>query len=303
MREEVLGMSAPERDRASLVRRHVEEGLGQREASEWLRIGVRQFKRLVRDWRREGDAGLTSRQRGRPSNNRLASDRRAEITGLLQGKYEGFGPTLAAEKLAAVENITVSAETLRQMQIGLGLWRPKKRRVKRVFQLRERRPRFGELIQIDGSPHAWFEGRGPRCTLIVFIDDATGRLTCLRFAPAESTRAYLEALRDHVLAHGCQSASKVDPLSASNIDPLASIFGGSGRPAKAGQGCAAGRLRWRDAQAEARFLKRQLSLPVSTISQWWVSRSSSAVVILASPNTFGHSPKARLVVTMTEVCS
>ena len=202
MREEVLGMSASERDRAPLVRRHVEGGLGQREASERLGIGVRQFKRLVRDWRREGDAGLTSRQRGRPSNNRLASDRRAEITGLLQGEYEGFGPTLAAEKLAAMENITVSAETLRQMQIGLGLWRPKKRRVKRVFQLRERRPRFGELIQIDGSPHAWFEGRGPRCTLIVFIDDATGRLTCLRFAPAESTRAYLEALRDHVLAHG-----------------------------------------------------------------------------------------------------
>ena len=202
MREGILGMSASERDRASLVRRHVEEGLSQREASERLGIGVRQFKRLVRDWRREGDAGMMSRQRGRPSNNRLAPDRRAEITALLQGKYEGFGPTLAAEKLAAVEEIAVSAETLRQMQIGLGLWRPKKRRVKRVFQLRERRPRFGELIQIDGSPHAWFEDRGPRCTLIVFIDDATGRLTALRFAPVESTRAYLEALREHVLAHG-----------------------------------------------------------------------------------------------------
>ena len=121
---------------------------------------------------------------------------------MLKGKYEGFGPTLAAEKLAAVEGITVSAETLRQMQIGLGLWRPKRRRMKRVFQLRERRPRFGELIQIDGSPHAWFEGRGPCCTLIVFIDDATGRLTALRFAPVESARAYLEALREHVLAHG-----------------------------------------------------------------------------------------------------
>lgn len=202
MREGILGMSASERDRASLVRRHVEEGLGQREASERLGIGVRQFKRLVRDWRREGDAGLMSRQRGRPSNNRLAADRRAEITALLRGKYQGFGPTLAAEKLASVERITVSAETLRQMQIGLGLWRPKKRRAKRVFHLRERRPRFGELIQIDGSPHAWFEGRGPRCTLIVFIDDATGRLTALRFATVESTRAYLEALRDHILAHG-----------------------------------------------------------------------------------------------------
>lgn len=202
MREGVLGMSASERDRASLIRRHVEEGLGQREASERLGIGERQFKRLVRAWRQMGDVGLVSRQRGRPSNNRLAPDRRATIAALLQGKYEGFGPTLAAEKLAAVEGIAVSAETLRQMQIGLGLWRPKKRRAQRVFQVRERRPRFGELIQIDGSPHAWFEGRGPRSTLIVFIDDATGRLTALRFAPVESTRAYLEALRAHVLAHG-----------------------------------------------------------------------------------------------------
>jgi len=83
MREGILGMSASERDRASLVRRHVEEGLSQREASERLGIGVRQFKRLVRDWRREGDAGMMSRQRGRPSNNRLAPDRRAEITALL----------------------------------------------------------------------------------------------------------------------------------------------------------------------------------------------------------------------------
>lgn len=75
-----------------------------------------------------------------------------------------------------------------------------------MFQLRERRPRFGELIQIDGSPHAWLEGRGPRCTLIVFIDDATNRLTALNFAPAETTRAYLEALRGHVLEHGCPLA-------------------------------------------------------------------------------------------------
>jgi hypothetical protein len=72
--------------------------------------------------------------------------------------------------------------------------------------LRERRPRFGELIQIDGSPHDWFEGRGPRCTLIVFIDDATGRLTALQFASTETTRAYLCALKSHVLAHGCPLA-------------------------------------------------------------------------------------------------
>jgi transposase len=206
MVEGVLEMSADERDRSHLVRLCVEGRLGQGEASERLGVGVRQFKRLVRAWRQDGDAGLVSRQRGRPSNRRLNDVRRAEIAVLLTGRYSGFGATLASEKLVELDGITVSTETVRQMQISLGEWKPKARRAKRVFQLRERRPRFGELIQIDGSPHDWFEGRGPRCTLIVFIDDATGRLTALRFAPVESGQAYLAALRDHVLSHGCPLA-------------------------------------------------------------------------------------------------
>ena len=201
-----LLMSASERERLHVVRQAVEGGLGQREGSARLGIGVRQFKRLVRAWRGAGDGGLLSRRRGRASPNRLAAGPRARIAGLLREKYADFGPTLAAEKLLALDGIAVSRETIRRMQIGLGLWRAKRRRVRRVFHLRERRARFGELIQIDGSPHDWFEGRARRCTLIVFIDDATGRLTGLRFVPAESTRAYLETLRDHVLAHGCPLA-------------------------------------------------------------------------------------------------
>jgi transposase len=195
-------MSGGERDRAFLVRQATEGRLSQREASERLGIGVRQFKRLVRHWRAEGDAGLVSRQRGRPSHRRLADELRLRISGLLREKYADFGATLAAEKLAELDQIKVSAETVRRLQIDLGLWRPKTRRAQRVFQLRERRPRFGELIQIDGSLHDWFEGRGPRCTLIVFIDDATSRLTALHFAPVESGKAYLVALREQVLAHG-----------------------------------------------------------------------------------------------------
>jgi transposase len=201
-----LEMSLDERERSHLVRACVEARMGQREASERLGIGVRQFKRLVRAWKQDGDAGLVSRQRGRPSNRRLNDVRRADVEALLKDRYAGFGATLASEKLLGLDGIEVSVETVRQMQISLGLWKPKARRAKRVFQLRERRPRFGELIQIDGSPHHWFEGRGPRCTLIVFIDDVTGRLTALRFAPVESGQAYLAALRDHVLAHGCPLA-------------------------------------------------------------------------------------------------
>jgi hypothetical protein len=104
--------------------------------------------------------------------------------------------------LLELDGIKVSVEMVRRIQIDLGLWRPKTRKARRVFQLRQRRPRFGELIQIDGSPHDWFEGRGPRCTLIVFIDDATGWPTALRFAPVESGTAYLAALREPVQTHG-----------------------------------------------------------------------------------------------------
>jgi transposase len=181
-----LLMSGSERERAFVVRQSAEGRLSQREASERLGIGVRQFKRLVHAWRGDGDAGLVSRQRGRPSHRRMSEALRSQISDLLRDRYADFGATLAAEKLLERDGIKVSAETVRRVQIGLGLWRPKTRRVRRVFQLRERRPRFGELVQIDGSPHDWFEGRAPRCTLIVFIDDATGRLTALRFAPVES---------------------------------------------------------------------------------------------------------------------
>jgi transposase len=191
-----------ERERSHIVRALSKGLILQREAAERLGLGVRQVKRLLRAFCENGDAGLISRQRGRVSPRRMDGVKRARIEALLRGKYPDFGATLAAEKLSEREGIEVSRETVRRIQIALGLARARRRRSARVHRPRERRPRFGELIQIDGSPHDWFEGRGPRCTLIVFIDDATGRLTALRFAPAETTRAYLDALRAHVLAHG-----------------------------------------------------------------------------------------------------
>ena len=199
-------MSAKERDRLAVVRRVVGCDLRQDRAAELLGLGVRQIKRLVEAYRRFGDRGLVSGRRGKPSNNRADCARTVLIEAALRDRYADFGATLAAEKLLEHEGIAVSKETVRQIQIRLGLWRPKRRRDKRVFQIRERRPRFGELIQIDGSHHAWLEDRGPKCALIVFIDDATGKLTGLSFSPAETTRSYLDVLRGHVLAHGVQLA-------------------------------------------------------------------------------------------------
>ena len=195
-------MSALERGRLVIVAQVSAGSLSQKQAAERLGLCVRQVKRLVRSHRELGDAGLVSRARGRASNHRLDAGVRERVNGLLGGKYLDFGPTLAAEKLAEREGIVVSRESVRGMQIALGLHRPKRRKLKRAFQLRLRRPRFGELVQIDGSPHDWFEGRGPRCALIVFIDDATGRLVSLRFSPSQTRAAYLAALKDYVVAHG-----------------------------------------------------------------------------------------------------
>lgn len=202
MSGDVIGMSASERDRSHLVRRIVAGELKQVRAAELLGITPRQVGRLVAAYRARGDRGLVSGKRGKASNNRRGEAERQRIVAALKARYADFGPTLAAEKLAEHEGIAVSRESVRQLQIAHGLWRPKARKAKRVFQVRERRGRFGELIQIDGSHHDWFEGRAPRCALLVFIDDATGRLTGLRFAPSETAHGYLELLRAHVLAHG-----------------------------------------------------------------------------------------------------
>ena len=158
----ILAMSGAERERAFVVRQMAEEGLSRQAGAERLGISVRQVKRLLRNWREAGDAGLVSRQRGRVSPRRMKDSVRLEVFGLLEGKYKDFGPTLAAEKLGEREGITVSREAIRALQIAHGLWRPKRRRGKQAHPLRERRARLGELVQIDGSPHDWFEGRGPR---------------------------------------------------------------------------------------------------------------------------------------------
>jgi transposase len=198
----VLGMSKKELERAHVIRSIVEKRLRQREAAERLGIGRRQIIRLVKLWRKDGDKGLVSKQRGRMSPRRTQADKRAKIEKLLREKYADFGATLAAEKLGELDKITVSHETIRQIQIELKLWKPKLHKEKYIHQPRERRPRLGELIQIDGSPHDWFEGRAPRCNLTVFIDDATSRLMALHFSPTETTEAYLTTLKQYILSHG-----------------------------------------------------------------------------------------------------
>ena len=130
--------------------------------------------------------------------------------GLVRKKYVDFGPTLATEKLESIDGLKLSPETLRKWFIEEGLWKPKRKKEAKVYQRRARRSRFGELLQGDGSPHDWFEGRGEKCSLLQFVDDATSKTTTALFAPTETTEGYLELLKTHLLKYGRPKGLYVD---------------------------------------------------------------------------------------------
>ena len=192
--------------------------ISQQEASKRIGISTRQVRRLAKRYQLDGLSGLVSKKRGSASNRRLNETLRASSIAHIGAHYQDFGPTFACEKLAEQHQIKLSVESTRQLMIAAGYWRPRKGSKVSVHPMRERRSRLGELIQIDGSPHDWFEGRSAPCTLLVFIDDATGRLTRLRFMPTETTLGYMHVLHDHILAHGVPIALYSDKHSIFRIN-------------------------------------------------------------------------------------
>lgn len=171
------------------------------DAAQVLNLSRRQVHRLLARLRDDGPAGLRHRARGRPSNRQIRQGTKELALAFVHERYPDFGPTLAAEKLAEAHDLNVSRETLRKWMIEDGIWRPRKER--RTFhQPRLRRECLGALIQIDGSDHRWFEDRGPPCTLLVFVDDATSTLMHLEFVASESTFSYFGALERYLAAHG-----------------------------------------------------------------------------------------------------
>ncbi|ERM60764.1 Mobile element protein [Vibrio cyclitrophicus FF75] len=152
--------------------------------------------------RKYGASGLAHRARGKPSNHRYSSGYRNSVLSLVRENYSDFSPTLAQEKLSELHNLPISNETLRQWMIADGLWLPHSQRKPRVYQPRYRRDCLGELIQIGGSHHDWFEGRCDKCCLLVFIDDATGRLMNLRFSETESAFDYMMTTHEYLNEHG-----------------------------------------------------------------------------------------------------
>ena len=165
-------------------------------------LGRRQIHRLRRAFSADGPAGLASRKRGRPSNRRRGEVFRATVLSLVREHYVDFGPTLAAEKLIARHGLRIGVETLRQWMMAEGLWVDRRHKLPSPHQPRRRRECLGELVQIDGSEHRWFEGRGEVCTLLAFVDDATSRLMQLRFVASESAFDYFRATKDYLETHG-----------------------------------------------------------------------------------------------------
>ena len=211
-------MSQKEVKRAQILDMLKADKISQREAGRRMGVGTRQARRLAKRYLQEGLSGLISKKRGCASNRRLDETLCATAIELIGVHYRDFGPTLACENLAELHSIRLSVESTRQMMIQASYWKPRRGGTACAHPMRERRTRFGELIQIDGSPHDWFEGRGERCTLLVFIDDATGKLTQLRFMPTETTLGYMEVLHNHILAHGVPAALYSDQLSIFRIN-------------------------------------------------------------------------------------
>ena len=203
-------MSTKELERLSTIEKTIDKRLTQVIAARHLGVTERQIKRLVRNYKDYGPEGLLSKQRGSPSNRKYSDEKIEAIKTLVVTHYYDFGPKFAAEKLYEKHAIKVSKETLRQWMVEWGLRKAKRQKQAHIHPQRDRRDCFGELTQIDGSPHAWFEERGPKCCLLVAIDDATSQLCSLHFELTETTAGYFKLMHQHIVRHGIPLATYSD---------------------------------------------------------------------------------------------
>lgn len=208
VREDTVTMSAKELRRVHVLRHLREKRITQREAGKMLQVSDRQIRRLLGRVTAEGDQGLVHRGRGKPSNRRIPEKRKTKVLALYEEQYGDFGPTLAVEKLAERDGITLSAETLRGWLMAKGVTHfRRRRRSHRAW--RARKAHVGELVQLDGSHHDWLEGRGPRCVLMAYIDDASSRVFA-RFYAYEGTVPAMDSLGRYVKQYGIPLAVYTD---------------------------------------------------------------------------------------------
>lgn len=217
MKEEILEMRSKEVDRYDIIRRVIEGKIKQVEASEILGITTRQIRKIERRVKKEGVKGIIHRLRGCPSNRRFKNKIEEKIKNIIKEKYIDFGPTFANEKLKIKHNIKIGTETLRQLMIKEGYW--KNRKMKEQHRdWRERKEHYGEMVQLDGSEHAWFEKRGKKKVLIKYVDDATSRFQYGVFVDSESTEELLRSIKEYIKRYGRPMSLYVDRDSVFKVN-------------------------------------------------------------------------------------
>lgn len=197
-----LNMSDQECDRLILFERLKNREIKQKEVAQLLDLSSRQVRRLMNNYKKEGPKALVSKKRGRLGNHRLPLELKSRALSLIIKKYPDFSPTLAHEKLLYEDKLNISLSVIRKIMIQHHLWIPKQHKPKMIHQLRMRRECFGALLIIDGSHHRWFDHDNELYVLLVFIDDATGRLMQLRMARSEDMWGYFEAFKTYLKKYG-----------------------------------------------------------------------------------------------------
>jgi transposase len=258
-------------ERLKVIARIEHEELTVAEAAESLSLSQRQLYRILKRYRAEGEAGLSHRLRGRKSNKAFAEQVRTKSLRLYRAQYSDYGPTLFTEKLSEAHDVHISRQTAMRWLIQAALWSGnRKKRPHRTK--RERRAAIGSLIQFDGSPHDWFEGRGPVCSLLVAIDDASNRCV-LRFVSAEGTEHVLGFWRDYVKRLGIPAEVYTDWASVyvnadnpERLTPFGTALKALGiRHIKAGSPQAKGRVERSNRTHQDRLIKALREQNITTL--------------------------------------
>ncbi len=206
--KDIIAMTQEELKRLHIIRKALDKSITQVEAAGIIGVCLRQAQRILKAVKVEGDKGVIHKSRGRLSNSALPDKIKDKALKLYKEKYHDFGPTLGSEKLFEIDKIKLNDETLRLWLLQAGI-AYKKRKKRPHRQWRERKHSFGEMIQMDGSHHNWFEGRGPACVLMGYIDDATGR-PFARFYPYEGTLPAMDSFKRYIEKHGVPASLYLD---------------------------------------------------------------------------------------------
>ena len=209
--QDILKMRVEELRRYHIISKIIEGSLSQREASEYIGVCERQIRRIVCRVKQEGERGVIHRSRGKSSNRRYKTAFKRTVLRLYRVKYGDFGPTLATEKLEEIDGISISVQSLRNWLIEAGQWEVRRKKRKHR-QWRERKQHIGEMVQLDGSHHAWLEDRGPELVLMAYIDDATSRVFG-KFYEYEGTVPAMDSFKRYVRRYGLPQSLYLDKHS------------------------------------------------------------------------------------------